>query len=195
MITEITDVIWLQWVKVFLQVIHFNPWLVQGTLFYFGDVVGNLTDDNLRRVFTVTVWWKWHKPLQWRYNGYDSVSNHQPHDCFLNRLFKRRSKKTSKFRVTGLCAGNSPGTGEFLAQMASNAENVSIWWRHHALAWINADPDRWQYVTCCRWYFGWHTPFRRQLISSHCITWLGRINGSFSSVDIRIYFNYLRHSV
>ena len=29
------------------------------------------------------------------------------------------------------CAGNSPGTGEFPAQMASNAENVSIWWRHH----------------------------------------------------------------
>ena len=35
--------------------------------------------------------------------------------------------KKSKFRVTGLCAGNSPGTGEFTAQMASNAENVSIW--------------------------------------------------------------------
>ena len=30
-----------------------------------------------------------------------------------------------------LCVGNSPGTGEFPAQMASNAENVSIWWRHH----------------------------------------------------------------
>ena len=30
------------------------------------------------------------------------------------------------------CAEKSPGTGEFLAQMASNAENVSIWWRHHA---------------------------------------------------------------
>ena len=27
--------------------------------------------------------------------------------------------------------GNSPGTGQFPAQMASNAENVSIWWRHH----------------------------------------------------------------
>ena len=27
--------------------------------------------------------------------------------------------------------GNSPGTGEFPAQMDSNAENVSIWWRHH----------------------------------------------------------------
>ena len=27
----------------------------------------------------------------------------------LNRLFRRRSKKTSKLRVTGLCVGNSPG--------------------------------------------------------------------------------------
>ena len=69
-------------------------------------------------------------PLQWRHNERDSVSNHQPHDCLLNRLFRRRSKKTSKLRVTGLCAGNSPGTGEFPAQMASSAENVSISWRH-----------------------------------------------------------------
>ena len=69
--------------------------------------------------------------LQWHHNGRYSVSNHQPHSCLLNRLFKRRSKKTSKLRVTDLCVGNSPGTGEFPAQMASNAENVSIWWRHH----------------------------------------------------------------
>ena len=69
--------------------------------------------------------------LRWRRNGRDSVSNHQPHDCLLNRLFRRRSKRTSKLRVTGLCAGNSPGTGAFPAQMSSNAENVSIWWRHH----------------------------------------------------------------
>ena len=71
-------------------------------------------------------------PLRWGHNGCDSVSNHQPHDCLLNRLFRCRWKKTSKLRVTGLCAGDSPGTGEFPAQMASNAENVSIWWRHHA---------------------------------------------------------------
>ena len=69
----------------------------------------------------------------WRHNGRDSVSNHQPHDCLLNRLFRRRSKKTSKLRVTGLCAGNSPGRSEFPAQMASNAEKVSIWWLHHIL--------------------------------------------------------------
>ena len=61
------------------------------------------------------------------------LSLHQPHDCFLNRLFRRRSKETSKLRVSGLFAGNSPGTDEFLAQMASNAENVSIWWRHHVV--------------------------------------------------------------
>ena len=71
--------------------------------------------------------------LLWRHNGCDSVSNHQTHDCFLNQLFRRR-KKTSMLRVTGLCAGNSPVTGEFPAQMASNAENVAIWWRHHAIS-------------------------------------------------------------
>ena len=75
-------------------------------------------------------------PLQWRHNGHSGVSDHQPHDCLLNRLFRRRSKKTSKLRVTGLCAGNSPITGEFPAQMASNAENASISWRHHA-EWNN----------------------------------------------------------
>ena len=42
----------------------------------------------------------------------------------INRLLRRRSKKTSKLRVIGLCEGNSPVTGEFPAQMASNAENV-----------------------------------------------------------------------
>ena len=60
-----------------------------------------------------------HDSLHWRHNGHDSVSNNQPHDCLLNWLFRRRSKKTSKLRVTGLCAGNSTGTGEFPAQMAS----------------------------------------------------------------------------
>ena len=69
--------------------------------------------------------------LQWRHNEGDGVQNHQTHDCLLNRLFRRRSKKTSKLRITGLCAGNSPVAGEFPAQMASSAENVSIWWRHH----------------------------------------------------------------
>ena len=75
--------------------------------------------------------WRQGMALQWRHNERDGVSNHQSRDCLLNRLFRRRSKKTSKLRVTGLCVGNSPVTGEFPAQRASNAGNVSIWWRHH----------------------------------------------------------------
>ena len=45
-------------------------------------------------------------PLRWSHNDPDGVSNHQPHHCLLNCLFGRRSKKTSKLRVTCLCAGN-----------------------------------------------------------------------------------------
>ena len=71
------------------------------------------------------------RSLQWRHDGHNGVSNHQPHDCLLICLFRRRSKKTSKLRVTGLCERNSPVDGEFPAQRASNVENGSIWWRHH----------------------------------------------------------------
>ena len=71
--------------------------------------------------------------IMWRHDGHDDVSNHQPHDCLRNRSFRHRSKKTSRFRATGLCAGNSPVTGEFPAHMASNAENVPIWRRHHGV--------------------------------------------------------------
>ena len=110
------------------------------------------------------------RPLQWRHNGCDSVSSHRPHDCLLNRLFRRISKKTSKLRVTGLCAGNSPGTGEFPAQMASNAENVSIWWRHHAKWWPfcagRVEFDRGLHLVWCR-----YSP-RRSLITSPMCTCL-----------------------
>ena len=72
--------------------------------------------------------------LQWRLNERDGVSNHRCLDCLLNRVVWRRSKKTSKLRVTGLCEGNSPVTSEFPAQSASNAENAPVWWRHHAFS-------------------------------------------------------------
>ena len=45
---------------------------------------------------------------------------------------RRKSKKTPKRCVSGLCEGNSPVTDEVPVQRASNAENVSIWWQHHA---------------------------------------------------------------
>ena len=61
-------------------------------------------------------------PPQWRHNELDCALNHRRLDCLLKCLFKRWSKKTSKFRLAGLCEGNSLETGEFPAQRASNAE-------------------------------------------------------------------------
>ena len=71
-------------------------------------------------------------PLQWRHNGRACVPNHRHLDCLLNRLFRRRPRETPKLRVTDFGEENSPMTGEFPSQRASNAKNVSIWWRHHA---------------------------------------------------------------
>ena len=90
--------------------------------------------------------------LQWHHNDLGGVSNHRRPNCLFNRLFKRRSKKTSKLRVTGLCEGNPPVTGGFPSQRASNVENVSIWWHHH-----DAMHPWWMSVNWvgCGWVVGW----------------------------------------
>ena len=81
-------------------------------LTYWGFVVSDLRQNEMSDMtalnhYLIGYWLT--MTLQWRHNGRNSVSNHQLYDCLLNRLFRRRSKKTSKHRVTGLCAGNSPG--------------------------------------------------------------------------------------
>ena len=91
----------------------------------------NQSSHHKDKIVSQSLWWEWLCTLQWHHNGHDGVSNHRPHHCLLNHLFRCRSKKTSKLHVTGLCVGNSLVTGEFPTQMASNAENASIWWRHH----------------------------------------------------------------
>ena len=62
----------------------------------------------------------WWNSSQWCHNEHDGISNYRCLDCLLNCLFRRRSKETSKLRITGLCEGNSPVTGEFPTQRASN---------------------------------------------------------------------------
>ena len=61
--------------------------------------------------------------LQWRYIECDGVSNHRRLDCLPIRLFRIRSKKTAKLRVTGLCEGihrwpvDSPDKGPVMRKM------------------------------------------------------------------------------
>ena len=71
--------------------------------------------------------------LLWRHNWHNGVSNHQPHDCLLSHLFKRRSKKTSKLRVTGLCV-NSPHKG-LVTRKSFPFDDVIIWddYRNHVI--------------------------------------------------------------
>ena len=73
--------------------------------------------------------------LQWRHNDHNGVLYHQPHNCLLSRLFRHRSKKTSKLHVTGVCERNSPVMGEFLSQRASNTKNISICLLHPEKTW------------------------------------------------------------
>ena len=111
------------------------------------------------------------------------MTSHQPHDCLLNRLFTRRSKKTSKLRATGLCVGNSPVTGELPAQRASNAENVSIWWRHH---------DELIYLNAIRGCFVCHTVyevmdlFPWEMITKMAISFLLNVEKNWNSAQINL---------
>ena len=88
--------------------------------------------------------------------NYISLFSLEESDAFIDMLhvFYPESILTS---VTGLCAGKSQVTGEFPAQMASNAEGVSISWRHHG-------DD----------VFGWHVEsgyksFRKYIFKHVCI--------------------------
>ena len=85
--------------------------------------------------------------LQWRHNERDGVSNHQRLDCLRNRLFRRRSKKTSKLRVTGLCVGNSLVTADFPHQgqycgnlMAQSWKFVNVMSRYQLFTKPSTEP-------------------------------------------------------
>ena len=97
-----------------------------------------------------------------------AFTNHQPYDCLLNRLFRCRSKKTSELCVTGLCEGNSPVTGEFPEERASNTENVSIWWRHHdklRLHCMTGPCITNVFATRRKNFSQWYRSFQRKLLS------------------------------
>ena len=121
--------------------------------------------------------------LRWRHSKLDDVSNHRRLDCLLSSLFRRRSKKISKLRVTGLCKGISPVTGEFPAQRASNAEFFFIWWRHHVrsfqirhLGWLHCEIIEQRSWEPRRLYWRW----------SHHLSW-------YCWLSVGIYGTVSRH--
>ena len=75
--------------------------------------------------------------LQWRHNDHDSVSNHQHHVVIQTQI-----KENTKVPCHWPLCGDFTGTGDFPAQRASYAENVSIWWRHHGEAAYHPYADR-----------------------------------------------------
>ena len=70
---------------------------------------------------------------QWRHNGCDSVSKSPASRLFTQPFIQTQIKENIKAPCHWPLCGEFTGTGEFPAQMASNAENVSIWWRYHAV--------------------------------------------------------------
>ena len=70
----------------------------------------------------VSIWWRHHDGFNYLFPA--SLLFTQP---FIQKQIKENIKAP---RHWPLC-GEVTGTGEFPAQRASYAENVSIWWRHH----------------------------------------------------------------
>ena len=97
-------------------------------------------------------------------------------DCLPNLLLRRRSNKTPTLHVTGLCEGNPPVTGGFPLQNASNAENVSIWWRHHALlVTCTVMPSAFLITYYTRWQKAWSHYTGNQL-HTLSIDWLSHVS-------------------
>ena len=71
--------------------------------------------------------------LQWRHNERDGVSNHQPHHCLLRRLFKAQLKENIKAPRHWTLWGEFTDDRWIPRTKDSDAENVSIWWRHHEI--------------------------------------------------------------
>ena len=74
------------------------------------DITGDITQSTFWKTYWYYCQYYW--SLQWRHNGRDGVSNHQPHYCLLNRLFRLRTKKTSNRWLA-----NSPHKGPVTRKM------------------------------------------------------------------------------
>ena len=120
---------------------------------------------------------KHHRTLQWRHNERCGVSNHRRPDYLLNCLFRRRSKKTSKLRFTGLCVGihrwpvNSPHKGPVTQKMfpfddvIMDRSWLSAGWIFYCFLWkqVSVGSARVSYLLL---YFRWYLRTRDGFVFS-----------------------------
>ena len=89
---------------------------------------------------TIYAWQRSLFPLKWRHNERNDGSNHQRHDCVLNRLFRRRSKKTPKLHVTDLCEAVAllrNDVSHWLGACLESALSLYYSWTpHYLMMWI-----------------------------------------------------------
>ena len=83
--------------------------------------------------------------LQWRHNLSDGVSNHIVSIVYSTVCLDSDQRNHQGSATLAICEGNSPVTGEFPLQRASNVENASIWWRHHEPSEYITYPPFWYY--------------------------------------------------
>ena len=129
----------------FIQYFEVEVWLILGP--------SSVSLHNIRNTVHVV-----RISLRWRHNVHRGVSYHRRLVCLFNRYFRLTSKKTSKPALLALCDENSPVTGGFPSQRASNAETDSIWWRHHV---FKETPC----YDICGWvWYEWFTSILKTLI-------------------------------
>ena len=136
--------------------------------------------------------------LLWRHYGRGSVSNHQPRDCLLNRLFGRRSKKNQSSAslafVWGIHRGpvNSPHKWPVTRKMCPFDDVIMcniVWWKWSS----HGDYCRNRPIPNHRkaWFVRVHTFFRCTLSYAHLKTichtlkWLDSDHKHFSTPWVR----------
>ena len=123
-----------------LLIFHLQPITLNIHLPNQTKLLFSVFDRGFRKIIAVTILVKlvndwppyrlFHNPSQWRHNECDGLSNHQFAVCLI--VYSNADKKIKSPRHWPLW-GLSTGERWIPSQITNNAENISIWWRHHAL--------------------------------------------------------------
>ena len=137
------------------------------------------------------------RTLQWRHNERDGVSYHRRLVYLLNRLFRRRSKKTSKLHVTGLCEGNhrwpvdSPHKGPVTRKILP-FDDVIMWARTTNAHCIDVTWTSWHLksqATDCFFFNNLFRITRKQTPTLALHYWILVISAGFTEQNV--HFNYM----